>query len=78
MGRLFGTDGVRGVANQELTPELAFQLEGPAPMSWWETGSGGREWPIIVGRDTRVSGAMLEAALVAGITSTGVQVELLG
>lgn len=61
--RLFGTDGVRGVANTELTPELAFKL-GQAAAKYL----GGR---IVVGRDTRRSGAMLEAALVSGLMSAG-------
>lgn len=73
MGRLFGTDGVRGVANRDLTPELAFQL-GRAAAHVLLKGNG----RMLVGRDTRLSGTMLEAALVAGIASTGVDVELLG
>src|SRR5690554_2916770 len=79
MGQLFGTDGVRGIANQDLTPELAFQLGRVGAHILVEkkgrTVGNGR---LLVGRDTRVSGEMLEAALVAGITSTGVQAELLG
>ena len=79
MGRLFGTDGVRGVANLVLTPELAFQLGRAAAHVLWakrkQTQARGR---ILIGRDTRVSGEMLEAALVAGITSTGAQAVLLG
>lgn len=74
MGKFFGTDGVRGVANQELTPELAFKL------GWAATTYFGRdhEKPVIViGRDTRVSGQMLEAALAAGICSAGGQAVLL-
>jgi phosphoglucosamine mutase len=67
--RLFGTDGVRGVANRELTPELALQI-GRAAASVL-TLDGNREAPILVGRDTRISGPMLEAALIAGITSVG-------
>jgi phosphoglucosamine mutase len=69
VGRIFGTDGVRGIANAELTPELAFRIgrAGAATLA--------REMdphkPIVVGRDTRLSGTMLEAAVVAGITSTG-------
>ena len=74
MGRLFGTDGVRGVANRELTPELAFKL-GRAAAHVLLKGKPGR---MLVGRDTRISGPMLESALVAGITSTGAHVELLG
>jgi len=69
VGRIFGTDGVRGVANVELTPELAFAIgrAGAAVL----TAQGDRNAPIVVGRDTRLSGTMLEAAVVAGIASTG-------
>lgn len=73
MRRLFGTDGVRGVANRDLTPELAFKL-GKAAAHVLLNGNG----RMLVGRDTRISGTMLEAALVAGVTATGVDVELLG
>ena len=75
MGRLFGTDGVRGVANAELTPELAYRL-GRAAAEYF-----GRETAapkIIIGRDTRLSGSMLESALAAGICSAGGQAHLLG
>ncbi len=65
--RLFGTDGVRGIANKELTPELAFKLGEAAGHFLGDKGAG----RIVVGRDTRRSGAMLESALVAGITSGG-------
>ena len=61
MKRLFGTDGVRGVANHDLTPDLALALGRAAGRVL--APSGGR---VVVGRDTRVSGPMLEAALVAG------------
>ena len=74
MAKLFGTDGVRGIANKDLTPELAFKL------GWAATTYFGRdhERPVIViGRDTRVSGQMLEAALAAGICSAGGQAILL-
>lgn len=66
---LFGTDGVRGVANAELTPELAFSIgrAGAAVLAH----ECERDRPVIVGRDTRLSGSMLEAAIVAGITSVG-------
>jgi phosphoglucosamine mutase len=67
--RIFGTDGVRGVANRELTPELAFRIGRAAAALL--TGHIDRNRPIVVGRDTRLSGTMLEAALVAGIASTG-------
>jgi phosphoglucosamine mutase len=67
MARLFGTDGVRGIANAELMPELAFKLGEAAGHFLGERGRG----RIVVGRDTRRSGEMLEAALVAGICSGG-------
>ena len=66
MGRLFGTDGIRGVANVDLTPELAFKVGRAASHVLARDGSR-----FIIGRDTRVSGEMLEAALVAAICSTG-------
>jgi len=65
--RLFGTDGVRGVANTELTPELAFKLGEAAGHFLADKGRG----RIVVGTDTRRSGDMLEAAVVAGICSAG-------
>jgi phosphoglucosamine mutase len=67
MTRLFGTDGVRGIANADLTPELAFRL-GEAAGHFLGDGGRGR---IVVGRETRRSGDMLEGALVAGICSGG-------
>ena len=72
--RLFGTDGIRGVANEELTPELAFQV-GRAAAFILANGEKGK---ILVGKDTRISGDMLEAALVAGVTSMGLDVVLVG
>jgi len=74
MGRLFGTDGVRGVANQELTPELAFNL-GRAAGYVLSKASKGR---VIIGRDTRLSGHLLESALAAGVMSIGLDVDLAG
>jgi phosphoglucosamine mutase len=74
VSRLFGTDGVRGVANTELTPELCFRLGRAAAAVLARRGEGAsrdRHRPFVVGRDTRVSGTMLEAAVVAGITSAG-------
>ncbi len=68
MGILFGTDGVRGMANQELTAELAFRL-GRAGAH--VLNRPGRRPRIIIGKDTRISGDMLEAALIAGILSVG-------
>ncbi len=76
MGRLFGTDGVRGVANEELTAELAYQLgKAGAYVLTKETKHTPK---ILVGMDTRISGDMLEAALVAGICSVGAQAVCLG
>ena len=75
MARLFGTDGVRGVANTELTCELAYRLgqAGAAVLA-----SNVRRPTILVGRDTRISGEMLESALVAGICSVGARPVLVG
>lgn len=75
MARLFGTDGVRGIANQELTIELAMSLGkyGAHAITGGKTGS-----TILIGRDTRISGDMLEAALISGILSTGNNVIRLG
>jgi phosphoglucosamine mutase len=69
VGAIFGTDGTRGQANQELTPELALSL-GRALVTLLHTG-GQRRPTIVIGRDPRWSGEMLEAALVAGVTSAG-------
>ncbi len=74
MSRLFGTDGVRGVANTELSCELAFKL-GQA--SAYVLASDVRRPTILVGRDTRISGEMLESALVAGICSVGARAVLI-
>ena len=70
MGRLFGTDGVRGVANRELTAELGLALGAAAARRLAPAGRG----VAVVGRDPRASGEMLEAAVIAGITSEGVDV----
>ena len=75
MGKLFGTDGVRGLANTELTPELAFKL-GRAATAYF--GRQQRQPVFYIGRDTRISGQMLEAALAAGICSAGGKAVLLG
>ncbi|NLD48100.1 MAG: phosphoglucosamine mutase [Clostridiaceae bacterium] len=76
MGRLFGTDGVRGVANSELTAELAYKL-GQAG-AYVLTAETKHTPKILVGMDTRISGDMLEAALVAGLCSVGAEVVTLG
>lgn len=65
--RLFGTDGVRGIANDELTPELAFRIGEAAVRFLGDRGNA----RFVIGRDTRRSGLMLESALIAGITSAG-------
>jgi phosphoglucosamine mutase len=76
MTKYFGTDGVRGIANDELTPELAFRL---GRIGSYVLTKDSQEKPrVIVGRDTRISGHMLENALIAGILSTGVEVMTLG
>ncbi|MEV0945867.1 phosphoglucosamine mutase [Rhodococcus sp. NPDC049939] len=75
MGRLFGTDGVRGLANAELTAELALQVASAAATAL-APESGRRT--AVVGRDPRASGEMLEAAIVAGLTSAGVDVLRVG
>ncbi|HME81033.1 MAG TPA: phosphoglucosamine mutase [Candidatus Eremiobacteraceae bacterium] len=75
MNDLFGTDGVRGVANEFLTPELAFAL-GRA--GGFVLARHGAQRPVLVGRDTRMSGPMLEAALCAGLASVGLDVWKLG
>ena len=73
MARLFGTDGVRGIANQDLTCELAFKLGQAAACV---LASNVHRPTILVGRDTRISGEMLESALVAGICSMGARAVL--
>jgi phosphoglucosamine mutase len=70
----FGTDGVRGIANAELTPELVLAL-GRAAAHVLDAGRVGR---VVIGRDTRRSGPLLEAALAAGFAAEGIDVELLG
>lgn len=77
MGKYFGTDGVRGVANLELTPELAFRLGRCGGYVLTNNKSDQRP-KVIIGRDTRISGHMLEAALVAGLLSIGIEVMRLG
>jgi phosphoglucosamine mutase len=76
LSRLFGTDGIRGVANAELTPELAFAVGRAGATALAHTS--GRHRPVIVARDTRLSGTMLEAAITAGITSVGRDVVSIG
>jgi phosphoglucosamine mutase len=94
MGRLFGTDGVRGIAGRDLTARLAMDLAvagagvlsgtGPAAASPWPVGAAsdgrapGRRPVAVVGRDPRTSGEFLEAAVVAGLASSGMDVLRLG
>ena len=76
MGKLFGTDGVRGVAGEDLSCELAMKIgRGAAAVLTQNTG---RKPRILIGKDTRISGDMLECALAAGLCSVGADVELLG
>lgn len=75
MGKYFGTDGVRGIANKELTPELAFRIGRCGGFVL----AGKMERPtVLIGLDTRISGAMLESALIAGLLSIGANVVRLG
>ncbi len=75
MGKYFGTDGVRGVANTELTPELTFKL---GRFGGYVLTKGLKNSKVVVGRDTRVSGQMLEGSLISGLLSIGVEVVQLG
>ncbi len=74
MGKLFGTDGVRGIANKDLTPELANQLAKASA----EIFIKGEKGTVVIGKDTRQSGDLLEAAMVSGFLAMGVDVVLLG
>ena len=76
-GRIFGTDGVRGLANADLTPQFALQL-AMAAIGVLRDHAGPDRPVAVVGRDTRASGEMLEAAVVAGLTSAGADVYLTG
>ncbi|WP_433564661.1 phosphoglucosamine mutase [Nocardia sp. CA-151230] len=75
MGRLFGTDGVRGLANESLSPELALQVSSAAAQV---LSRGKKRALAVVGRDPRASGEMLEAAVTAGLTAAGVDVLSVG
>ncbi len=77
MSRLFGTDGVRGLANAELTPELALSLSSAAARVLYDRDDSRRR-VALVGRDPRASGEMLEAAVTAGLTSAGADVLRIG
>ncbi|MBE4909689.1 phosphoglucosamine mutase [Bacillus luteolus] len=75
MGKYFGTDGVRGIANSELTPELAFKV---GRFGGYVLTKDKERPKVLIGRDTRISGHMLEGALVAGLLSIGAEVMRLG
>ena len=76
MGKLFGTDGIRGVANETLTCQLAYRVGQAAAISL-ERADGKRP-KVVIGKDTRISSDMLEGALVAGLTACGCNAILLG
>ena len=75
MVTLFGTDGVRGVVNATLLPELAFQL-GRAAGAYFSGEAGVHRF--LVGRDTRISGTLIEAALASGLCASGIDVDIVG
>lgn len=74
MTRLFGTDGVRGIANKKLTPNLCYDIGRAAAFVLAKNKSG----KVLVGRDTRLSGDLIESALVAGFMSIGLDVDIAG
>ncbi|WP_418791504.1 phosphoglucosamine mutase [Phosphitispora sp. TUW77] len=78
MRELFGTDGVRGVANRDLTPELAYKIGRAGAYVLTRKDQGPVKSTVVIGKDTRISGDMLEAALIAGICSVGVDVLRVG
>lgn len=78
MGKYFGTDGVRGVANSELTAELAYRLGRIGGYVLSKHLPAGEQPKVLIGRDTRISGHMLEGALIAGLLSIGAEVMRLG
>lgn len=75
MGKYFGTDGVRGVANKVLTPEVAYKI---GRIGGYLYSREGRRTKVLIGQDTRKSGPMLEGALIAGLLSSGAEVMRLG
>src|SRR6202044_223679 len=78
--RLFGTDGIRGGANEEpLTPEMAVGFGRAVAAKFGKPGPGrSGSQPVVIGRDTRLSGPMLEQAVAAGVSAMGVDVLLAG
>lgn len=77
MGKYFGTDGVRGIANEQLSPELAFKVGRMGGYVLTRHKQEGKP-KVVIGRDTRISGQMLESALIAGLLSVGAEVVRLG
>ncbi|MFY0544159.1 phosphoglucosamine mutase [Brevibacillus sp. H7] len=77
MGKYFGTDGVRGVANSQLTPELAFKIGRVGGYVLTRHKQEGKP-KVVIGRDTRISGQLLESALLSGLLSVGAEVVRLG
>ena len=77
MGKLFGTDGIRGIANRDLTPELAYKL-GRIGAYVLLDGDNNKKAKAVIGKDTRISGDLLESAITAGFLSMGVDVISLG
>src|SRR5690625_7716286 len=75
MSNYFGTDGVRGIANKDLTPELAFKL---GRVAGYVLTKDIEKPKVLIGRDTRISGQMLESALISGLLSIGAEVLRLG
>ena len=73
--RYFGTDGIRGLANRVITPELALKVGQASGLIF---KSGDHRHRVLIGKDTRLSGYMIETALVAGFTSVGMDVLLTG
>lgn len=78
MGKYFGTDGIRGVVNKDLNAEMAFKVGQAAAMVLAETKDNGAKPLFTIGKDTRISGDMLEAAITAGLCSAGAEVMQLG
>lgn len=74
MGKIFGTDGVRGIANKELTPELALKLGKAGGLFLQKQSHRDGNFFVLIGKDTRISGSMLESALIAGFNSVGVNI----
>ena len=77
MGKLFGTDGIRGIANRDLTPELAYKLGRIGAYVLLDEDDN-KKGKVVIGKDTRISGDLLESAITAGILSMGADVVSLG